>query len=165
MTGICSKQEPVGEKSYSPLGCSCQGSREAGIIHLIGSYCYIYKTKQPSLRGIFLLYWAKGREKFPLLSQQTESFLLSVLCSSHISISSLWPFFLWFSDTQDYLLSQPCSVEKSCFEIMVLDIKWKTVFFVCISASHPCTTETDPTWNGKVPVLTYLLIFWFTLRI
>lgn len=25
--------------SLSPLGCSCQGSREADIIHLIGSHC------------------------------------------------------------------------------------------------------------------------------
>lgn len=26
------------EKSRSPLGCSCQGSGEADVIHLIGSY-------------------------------------------------------------------------------------------------------------------------------
>lgn len=111
MMGICSKQEPVGEKSYSPLGCSCQGSREAGIIHLIGSYCYIYKTKQQSPRGIFLLYWAKGREKFPLLSQQAESFLLQ----SHLGLVTV-TFFLWFNVTQDYLSSHPCSFEKSCFD-------------------------------------------------
>lgn len=54
------------EKSRSPLGCSCQGSGEADVIHLIGSYRLS--------EGLFLFYWAKGSEgRAPswLLSQQT----------------------------------------------------------------------------------------------
>lgn len=62
------------EKSRSPLGCSCQGSGEADIIHLIGSYRLS--------EGFFLFYWAKGSEcRAPsmLLSQQTLQ--LAFFCS------------------------------------------------------------------------------------
>lgn len=63
------------EKSRSPLGCSCQGSGEADIIHLIGSYRLS--------EGFFLLYWAKGSEwrapSLLLLPQQTLQ--LAFFCS------------------------------------------------------------------------------------
>lgn len=84
MTGICRRQEPVGERLYSPLGCSCQGSGEADIIHLIGSHCYMHKTKQQNLRGIFSLLWAKGSRDFPPLPQRMkEFFILKTLFQLH----------------------------------------------------------------------------------
>lgn len=82
----------VAEASHSPLGCSCQGSGEADIILLIGSYCY--ETKLPTLRGIFFLsYWAKGSESFSLLSQLFLFFPLSIFYFGHVSIPSPQPFF------------------------------------------------------------------------
>lgn len=66
--GLCWK--PAGEKLESPLGCSCQDSREADIIHLISSYRLQAKQQYP--RGVFLLNWAKGTHSFPLRTVQVN---------------------------------------------------------------------------------------------
>lgn len=100
MKGICLKQEPVGEKLYSPLGCSCQGSREADIIHLIGSYCYIYKTKQQNFGGIFLFTGPKVERISSAASNKI--FPLSTLLRSRIDL-----FTATFFSTQRIIYSQP----------------------------------------------------------
>lgn len=53
----------AGEKLESPLGCSCQDSREADIIHLISSYKL--EAKQQNPRVFFLLNWAEGAHRSP----------------------------------------------------------------------------------------------------
>lgn len=60
--GLCLK--PAGGKLESPLGCSCQDSRKADVIHLITSHRL--KEKQQNPRGLFLLNWAKGTQFPPL---------------------------------------------------------------------------------------------------
>lgn len=60
----------------APLGCSCQDSREADIIHLISSYRL--KVKQQNPRGVFPAKLGQSYTKFPL-SQLCRCIFLSAI--------------------------------------------------------------------------------------